>query len=56
MNHVDRVRRFLRTYPHDKQTNIDPEIVYEYNAVQLRWSDLDALCRDAERLAQLEDS
>lgn len=42
---ASRVRAFLNEYPHDGQTNVDPEKVYAFNMVPLNWSDLDALCK-----------
>lgn len=54
MNHVDRVRAFLKQ--REKMQGMDPELIYGLNGreFELRTADLDALCRDAERLAEIE--
>lgn len=61
-NHVDRVRSFVRARrqmaatPH---SNVDPDLVYTLWVLDerhdLTLSDLDAICRDAERLQEVED-
>lgn len=54
-DHVDRVRAFLRR--RSQMHGIDPDVIYGLDGCefQLLTSDLDALCRDAERLRELED-
>lgn len=53
-NHVDRVRTYLRARAEDEYA-ADPIDTYRSGAVSLTTRDLDALCRDAERLAEVED-
>lgn len=62
MNHVDRVRAYLRRRAEDEYAGVgrwpnhDPNLIDHYKAGQsLTVSDLDALVRDAERLHELED-
>lgn len=54
-DHIDRVRAFLRR--RSQMHGIDPDVIYGLDGCefQLLTSDLDALCRDAERLRELED-
>lgn len=57
MNHVARVRAYLREHAADDYA-IDPIDSYRQGSahpVRLTVADLDALCRDAERLAEVED-
>lgn len=56
-SHVDRVRAYLRAHKQMAAPNgiLDPDVIYTLGTVDKTYSltvaDLDALCRDAEALA-----
>lgn len=60
-SHVDRVREFIRAHERIVGKNTESDFVAGVfdpttkTPHSLRRADLDALCRDAERLAQVED-